>query len=199
VIRGRRLFDHQLRYSNLEWLVYLRIQGSERTGKKVPESSTTATQSQHTFPGGDEGKQAFFVPDSLYIPVFLPCLSLTELVDEYDVEGVSSGVDVECAVDRSEAPSSVLPRRPPSGSSSGPSSLLVLCAASGTGSAAAFRDDVNGRRMAAMSSESRGEGGGFVRAWSYMNWFAWGIGYLVRCGSRWRKPSKEAKSGNEVI
>jgi hypothetical protein len=188
---------HQLIHSNIQRILYSRIQGTPRTGKKVPESSTTATKSAH-IPDGDGRKTRLCVPDSLYIPVFLPCLTFTELVDEYEVAGVSIGIDVECAVDRSDAPSSVLPRRPPSGSSTGPSSLLVLSVASGTASAV-FREEVNGRRMAAMSA-SRGARGNCSGAWFCRNWFGGRSGIWVQCGSGGlRQPRKGCRQFNRVL
>ena len=67
------------------------------------------------------------------------------MVEEYEVAGVSNGIDF---VDRSDAPSSPLPAAPIAWSLWGPS-LPVLCAGSvavvGSG---AFREEVNGRRIA---------------------------------------------------
>jgi len=105
----------------------------------------------------------------------LPRLSFAEVVEEYEVAGVSNGIDL---VDRSDAPSSPLPE-PPIAWSLCDSSLLVLCVvAVAVVASGAFREEVNGRRIVVcidgINGVSRGLLGFFITA-----------GGLARLGPAW--------------
>lgn len=84
-----------------EMAIHKYIFNNERriTGRKVPELSTTVEYGQHKV---QAIKSGWLLPDSLYIPVFLASRSYTELYEEYEVAGVSIGVELECTVECSD-------------------------------------------------------------------------------------------------